>query len=102
VGVFLPSWDPDPLVAVPLDLWESLVATDTGLEDANDEVVGLRDRLEDADHLVVGYTASNFAKAPFLLFFDFFLLLLMSLPELESMVAGLREGVDEVVAFVRA
>jgi hypothetical protein len=33
-------------------------------------------------------------------FFDFFPLLLMALPELELEVVGLREGVDEVVAFV--
>lgn len=66
-----------------------MVATNTALEATNDEVAGLRDRLEDANHLVVGYTASNFAKAPFLLFFYFFPLLLMSLPELELKVVGL-------------
>jgi hypothetical protein len=47
-------------------------------------------------------TASPFAKVPFGCFFDLFPFLLVSSPELESKVVGLHEGVDEVVAFVRA
>lgn len=47
-------------------------------------------------------TDSPFVKAPFWLFFYFFPLLLISLPELELEVTSLHEGVDEVVAFVRA
>ncbi|ONM20246.1 hypothetical protein ZEAMMB73_Zm00001d005097 [Zea mays] len=59
----------------PLDIWESLAATYIALEAADDEGVGLCDRLLQADHRVM---------------------------ELESKVVGLHEGVDEVVAFVRA
>lgn len=47
-------------------------------------------------------TAFRFREGPFWLFFNFFPLLLMSLLELELEVACLYEGVDEVVAFVRA
>jgi hypothetical protein len=46
-------------------------------------------------------TASPFTKAPFLGVFYLFILLPMSLPNLELEVAKLREGVDEVAAFVR-
>lgn len=47
-------------------------------------------------------TDSRFREGPFWLFCNFFPLFLMSLLELELEVAGLYEGVDEVVAFVCA
>lgn len=38
----------------PLDIWESLAATYIALEAADDEGVGLCDRLLQADHRVMG------------------------------------------------
>lgn len=45
---------PNITMQTPSDLWENLAAAHTALEATDGEVTSLRDRLEEANHRIVG------------------------------------------------